>query len=132
MNDNFGLNGNGYPTVRIPFSFDAIDQVAVELAPFGVQYGGFTSCNINAVTKSGGNEVHGGFFYDYTSDSLKGDSLEGDDIPTGDFDEKRYGFNVGGPIIKDELFFFVAYEKLDGAQIFEYEALDRWYRSSNN
>ena len=55
---------------------------------------------------------------------LKGDSLEGDDIPTGDFDEKRYGFNVGGPIIKDELFFFVAYEKLDGAQIFEYEALD--------
>ncbi|MFT5851582.1 MAG: hypothetical protein ACI87J_001555, partial [Colwellia sp.] len=45
MNDNFGLNSNGYPTVRIPFSYDAIDQVAVELAPFDVQYGGFTSCN---------------------------------------------------------------------------------------
>jgi len=124
MNDNFGLNSNGYPTVRIPFSYDAIDQVAVELAPFDVQYGGFTSCNINAVTKSGGNEVHGSVFVDYTSDSLKGDSLEGDKIDTGDYDEKRYGFNVGLPLIEDKLFFFAAYEKLDGAQIMQYSAFD--------
>ena len=124
MNDNFGLNSNGYPTVRIPFSYDAIDQVAVELAPFDVQYGGFTSCNINAVTKSGGNEVHGGVFIDYTSDSLKGDSLEGDDIDTGSFDEKRYGFNVGFPLIEDKLFFFAAYEKLDGSQIMDYIPID--------
>ncbi len=124
MNDNFGLNSNGYPTVRIPFSYDAIDQVAVELAPFDVQYGGFTSCNINAVTKSGGNEIHGSVFMDYTSDSFKGDSLEGDDINLGSFDEKRYGFNVGLPIIKDNLFLFVAYEKLDGAQIMQYTPFD--------
>jgi len=124
MNDNFGLNSNGYPTVRIPFSYDAIDQVAVELAPFDVQYGGFTSCNINAVTKSGGNEVHGSVFMDYTNDSLKGDSLEGTNIPTGDYDEKRYGFNVGLPLIEDKLFFFAAYEKLDGAQIMQYSAFD--------
>lgn len=124
MNDNFGLNSNGYPTVRIPFSYDAIDQVAVELAPFDVQYGGFTSCNINAVTKSGGNEVHGSVFMDYTSDSLKGDSLEGDDINLGSFDEKRYGFNVGLPLIEDKLFLFAAYEKLDGAQIMQYTPFD--------
>jgi len=124
MNDNFGLNSNGYPTVRIPFSYDAIDQVAVELAPFDVQYGGFTSCNINAVTKSGGNEVHGGVFIDYTSDSLKGDSLEGDDIDTGSYDEKRYGFNVGFPLIEDKLFFFAAYEKLDGSQLMQYIPMD--------
>jgi hypothetical protein len=124
MNDNFGLNGNGYPTTRIPFSFDAIDQVAVELAPFDVQYGGFTSCNINAVTKSGSNELKGSVFVDYTSDSLKGDSLEGDDIPTGNFTEKRYGFNVGFPLIEDKLFFFAAYEKLEGSQILQYSALD--------
>jgi hypothetical protein len=124
MNDNFGLNSNGYPTVRIPFSYDAIDQVAVELAPFDVQYGGFTSCNINAVTKSGGNEVHGSVFMDYTSDSLKGNSLEGDDIDTGSYDEKRYGFNVGFPLIEDKLFFFAAYEKLDGAQILQYTPFD--------
>ena len=124
MNDNFGLNSNGYPTVRIPFSYDAIDQVAVELAPFDVQYGGFTSCNINAVTKSGGNEFTGSVFLDYTSDSFKGDSLEGDDIDTGSYDEKRYGFNLGFPLIKDELYFFAAYEKLDGAQIMQYTAFD--------
>ena len=124
MNDNFGLGGNGYPTVRIPFSYDAIDQVAVELAPFDVQYGGFTSCNINAVTKSGSNEVHGGVFMDYTSDSLKGDSLQGNSVDTGSYDEKRYGFNVGLPLIEDKLFFFAAYEKLDGAQIMQYTPFD--------
>lgn len=124
MNDNFGLNSNGYPTVRMPFSYDAISQVAVELAPFDVQYGGFTSCNINAVTKSGENEIQGGFFYDYTSDSLKGDSLEGDSIDTGSYSEKRYGFNLKAPLIEDTLFFFGAYEKLDGAQIMDYAAFD--------
>jgi len=124
MNDNFGLNSNGYPTVRMPFSFDAIDQVAVELAPFDVQYGGFTSCNINAVTKSGENEVHGGVFFDYTSDSLKGDELEGSKIPTGDYSEERFGFHVGAPLIEDKLFVFVAYEKLEGAQIFQYTPFD--------
>lgn len=118
MNDSFGLNSNGYPTERMPFSYDAIQQVAVELAPFDVQYGGFTACNINAVTKSGGNEFHGGVFYDYTSDSFRGDSLEGDDIQLNDYDEKRYGFNVGGPIIQDQLYFFAAYEKLEGANLF--------------
>ncbi|MCG7531877.1 TonB-dependent receptor [Psychrobium sp. MM17-31] len=124
MNDNFGLNSNGYPTTRMPFSFDSIGEISVELAPFDVQYGGFTSCNINAVTKSGDNEISGGFFYDYTSDSFKGDSLEGDDISTGDFDKKTYGFNVGGALIEDKLFFFTSYEKLDGAQIFNYAPLD--------
>ncbi|HDY93411.1 MAG TPA: TonB-dependent receptor [Pseudoalteromonas sp.] len=120
MNDNFGLNSSGYPTERIPFSFDSIAQVAVELAPFDVQYGGFTSCNINAVTKSGTNELTGGFFYDYTNDSLSGDSIKGNKQDLGDYSEKRYGFNVGLPLIEDKLFLFTSYEKLEGAEIFEY------------
>lgn len=119
MNDSFGLNSNGYPTERMPFPYDAISQVAVELAPFDVQYGGFSACNINAVTKSGGNEFHGSGFYDYTNDSLRGDKLEGDKINTGDYTEKRYGVTLGGPIIKDKLFFFAAYEKLEGANLFD-------------
>ena len=119
MNDAFGLNSNGYPTERMPFSYDAIEQVSVELAPFDVIYGGFSACNINAVTKSGSNEWSGGAFYDYTSDSLRGDSLEGDKIEGGSYDEMRYGFNFGGPIIKDSLFFFIAAEKLDGANLFD-------------
>ena len=119
MNDNFGLNSNGYPTERIPFSYDAVEQVAVELAPFDVQYGGFSACNINAVTKSGTNEIHGYLFGDYTNDGLRADTLEGDDITTGEYDEYRYGFGVGGPIIKDKLFFFAAYEKLEGVNLFD-------------
>ncbi len=119
MNDNFGLNLNGYPTERVPFSYDAIEQVAVELAPFDVQYGGFSACNINAVTKSGTNEFHGYAFGDYTSDSLRGDSLEGSPVTSGEFDEIRYGFGLGGPIVKDKLFFFLAYEKLEGANLFD-------------
>ena len=119
INDSFGLNSNGYPTERIPFSIDAVQEVAVELAPFDVEYGGFTACSINSVTKSGENEIHGGFFFDYTNDSLRGDSLEGDSITTGDYSEKRYGFNIGGPLIEDKLFFFAAYEKLDGANLFD-------------
>lgn len=128
MNDNFGLNDNGYPTVRTPFSYDAIDQVAVELAPFDVNYGGFTSCNFNAVTKSGTNEVHGKVFFDYTNDSLTGDKIEGEKVQQGNFSEKRYGFSVGAPIIKDELFVFVAYEELKGAELFDYPK----YGSSDN
>ncbi|MFT5759875.1 MAG: hypothetical protein ACI9LM_004659 [Alteromonadaceae bacterium] len=123
MNDSFGLNDNGYPTTRIPFSYDSIDQVSVELAPFDVKYGGFTSCNINAVTKSGGNEVHGGFFYDYTNDSMKGDSIEGEDLDNGSYTEERYGFNVGLPLIEDTLFFFGSYEKLEGVELFGYAPL---------
>ena len=119
MNDNFGLNSNGYPTERIPFSYDAIEQVSVELAPFDVQYGGFSACNINAVTKSGTNEFHGGLFIDYTSDDLRADSLEGDDLSLSEEDETRWGINVGGPIIQDKLFFFAAYEKLDGVNTFD-------------
>jgi hypothetical protein len=123
MNDSFGLNFNGYPTTRMPFSFDSIDQVAVELAPFDVQFGGFTACNINAVTKSGTNEIHGGMFYDFTSDSLTGDKIDGQDVDTGSFTEKRYGINFGLPLIKDTLFFYTSYEKLDGVQLFQYDAL---------
>lgn len=118
MNDSFGLGSNGYPTIRMPFSYDAIDQVTVEIAPFDVIYTGFTGCNINAVTKSGTNEIHGGVFFDYGSDSLQGDSLEGDDINAPANSDKRYGFHVGFPILKDKVFAFVSYEKYDGNSIF--------------
>jgi hypothetical protein len=131
MNDNFGLSSNGYPTVRAPFSFDSIDQVAVELAPFDVQYGGFTSCNINAVTKSGGNDISGGMFYDYTNDSMKGDKVEGEEIDNGDYSEKRYGFHVGMPLIEDSLFLFTSYEKLEGVEQFSYSALNNTVSQSD-
>lgn len=123
-NDNFGLGSSGYPTIRAPFSYGSIEQVAVELAPFDVQYGGFTACNINAVTKSGSNEFKGSAFFDFTSDSFRGDELEGEKLETGDFTERRYGFDVGGALIEDKLFFFTSYEKLEGATLFDRGAAD--------
>ncbi|GAB2706865.1 TonB-dependent receptor [Aliiglaciecola aliphaticivorans] len=124
MNDLFGLNSNGYPTERMPFSYDAIEGVAVEIAPFDVIYGGFSACNISAVSKTGTNEVHGTAFYDYGSDDFRGDSLEGEDVNIGDYSEKRYGFSIGAPLIKDKLFIFAAYEKLEGANLFDRGVID--------
>ncbi len=117
LNDGFGLNSNGYPTQRMPFPFDAISSVAVELAPMDVVYGGFSACNINAVTKTGSNEMFGSVFFDYGSDSLRGDKLEGDSIESQDYSETRWGIELGGAIIPDKLFFYGAYEKYDGADL---------------
>ena len=114
LNDGFGLNANGYPGQQMPFPFDAIQNVAVELAPFDVQYNGFTACNINAVTKSGANEFHGSVFINYTDDNLRGDKTEGQTITSDPFRERRYGGTLSGPIIKDRLFFFGAYERFRG------------------
>lgn len=118
QNDRFGLNSNGYSTaVGMPFPYDAIQQVSVELAPFDVTYGGFSACNINVVTKTGTNEWIGGVFWEWTSDKLRGETLtvEGSqqDLGTPGFNEHKRGFNVGGPLFKDRLFLFAAYEWSD-------------------
>ncbi|NNL89261.1 MAG: TonB-dependent receptor, partial [Marinicaulis sp.] len=115
QNDDFGLNNNGFPTQRLPFPFDAVEQVAVEIAPVDVEYGGFTGCNINAVTKTGGNEFHGRLFVDYNFAGLHGNSLEGDPVSKPETDEKSYGAVITGPIIPDRLFFTAAYEKFSGS-----------------
>ncbi|RKQ71132.1 carboxypeptidase family protein [Litorimonas taeanensis] len=118
LNDNFGLNSNGYPTERIPYSFDAIEQVSVELSPIDVEYGAFTACSVNAVTKSGTNEIHGKAFFDYATSSLKGDKAGDLEVSNDGFEEKRYGFSLGLPVIKDKLFLFGAYEKQEGSNLF--------------
>ena len=117
LNDGFGLNSNGYPTQRMPFPYDAISSVAVEMAPMSVVYGGFSACNINAVTKTGRNEIFGSVFFDYGSNDLRGDKLEGDNIAQQDYEETRYGFEVGGALIEDKLFFYGAYEQYNGADL---------------
>ena len=114
QNDRFGLNNNGYSTATgMPFPFDAVQQVSVELAPFDVTYGGFSACNVNVVTRSGTNEFTAGVFYEYTDQDLRNDSLDGQDLSGPDYEEEKYGFSVGGPIIEDKLFFFAAYEETE-------------------
>ena len=125
LNDTFGLNSNGYPAERMPFSYDAIDQVAVEFAPYDVQYGGFSACVINAVTKSGTSELTGSFFYEMTNDSLTGDETETSELTIPSYDEAKYGFTVGGPVLQNSLitgdmYFFASYEKYDDQDLGEY------------
>ncbi|MFC3093677.1 TonB-dependent receptor [Alteromonas sediminis] len=119
MDDIFGLSDTGLPTNRFPFSFDSLEQVSVELAPFDVVYGGFSACTINSVIKSGSNEFSGSFFYDYTDNNLRGDKVDGNSFDWPDYEEERYGLTFGGPLIKDKLFFFASYEKLEGADLYE-------------
>ena len=111
QNDNFGLSKNASATQRTPISIDAIEALSVNVAPYDVTYGGFLGGNINIVTKSGTNEFHGGVYGFITDDSLTGNKSEGENLGIGTFKEETYGFTLGGPIIKDKLFFFVNYEK---------------------
>jgi len=118
QNDDFGLNGNGYPTQRSPISIAAVEQLSIDVVPFSAKDGGFSGAKINAVTKSGTNELEGELFYEYTSDSLTGNPGPSRYEPNSaspdlDFSEKTWGFAVGGPILKDRLFFFMNYEKYE-------------------
>ena len=114
QSDLFGLNGTPFASRNsLPLPYDAVRETSVEFAPFDVQYGQFTGCAINVVTKSGTNEFHGSAFYTYASDDLQGDKAGGDDFSGSSYKEKRWGVSLGGPIIKDRLFFFGAYEKTD-------------------
>ena len=116
QNDRFGLNSNGYSTATgMPFPYEGIAQVSAELAPFDVTYGGFTACNINAVTKSGSNEWTGTVFLERTGDQWRGDTLkvngETQDYSSKDFTEDTKGFSIGGPLLEDKLFIYGAYEE---------------------
>ncbi len=115
QDDGFGLNDSGFPSESQPFPFEALSSVSVEFAPFDVQYGLFSGCNINATTKSGTNEFHGGAFIYYNDDSLTGNTVNGQERNLGVFDNLKYGAYVGGPIVKDRLFFHVTYDKEEGS-----------------
>ena len=114
QSDVFGLNGTPFASRNsLPLPFDSIAETSVEFAPFDVQYGAFTGCAINVVTKAGQNDFHGTAFFNFASDGLKGDSIDGDKIPQAPFKEYRWGATLSGPIIKDRLFFSLGYEEID-------------------
>lgn len=118
LNDDFGLNATGYPTTRSPISLDAIEQIIVDTSPFNAKDSGFQGAKINAVTKSGTNDLSGSFFFEKQNDSLAGEYRN----PTSgnkeslDFDEKTWGATLGGAVVKDKLFFFGSYEKYSSPQ----------------
>ena len=117
-NDVFGLasNGsNGGQAGAQPVSMETIDQIQINVAPFDVRQGGFTGGAINAITKSGTNVFHGSVYGYGNNESLLGKKYR---LPDGSYssayeDESEYqaGFTLGGPIVKDKLFFFANYER---------------------
>ncbi len=113
LNNNFGLSsdplpGGGYQ----PISLDAIEEVSVNIAPYDVRQSGFTGAGINAVTKSGTNTFHGTLYGYFRNQDYNGTKVASSTISKGpDQSNKVYGAAIGGPIIKDKLFFFISAEK---------------------
>lgn len=115
FNNPFGLDAAtpGGQTSAQPISLDAIDQIQVTTAPYDVTQSGFTGASVNAVTKSGTNEFYGTVYGFFRNDDLTGGKIDGDDVFKTGLEQKQYGFSIGGPIIKNKLFFFVNFEKDD-------------------
>lgn len=113
FNNPFGLDAPtpGGQTGAQPISLDAIDQIQISTAPYDVTQSGFTGASINAVTKSGTNEFHGTVYGYFRNESLTGGKIRGEDVVKPDLNQNQYGFSVGGPIVKDKLFFFANFEK---------------------
>lgn len=112
--DSFGLNGTPFAARNaLPIPFDAIRETSIEFAPYDVEYSDFTGCAVNVVTKSGENKFHGSAFFTFRNDDLRGDTVDGQNFTPAPFEEKRWGATLSGPIIRDRLFFFAAYEETD-------------------
>ncbi len=109
-NDPFGLNANGLPTLGTPISQDTIQEYNISTANYDVATRRGVGAIVNAVTKSGTNDFHGSVYYVFQN--RKDMIADYNDQPYGGFRRAwTTGATVGGPIIKDKLFFFVSYEK---------------------
>ena len=122
-NDVFGLTANGSNGGQAgaqPVSMETIDQVQINIAPFDVRQSGFTGGAINAITKSGTNQVHASV-YGYANNqalySKKYANADGSIVENALTEQLQYqaGATVGGAIIKDKLFFFASFEKSDNS-----------------
>ena len=112
FNNSFGLSGTlGGQTNAQPISIDAIDQIQVSIAPFDVRQGSFTGAGINAVTRSGTNKFQGSVYEFRRTQSLVGKNVRDQTNVFPSFDLTNFGARLGGPLIKDKLFFFVNYEQ---------------------
>ncbi len=111
FNNAFGITElPGGQTNAQPISLDAIEQLQVNLAPYDVKLSGFTGAGINAVTRGGTNEFAGSVYTFIRSKGLTGNKVDGQTVLKDDFKQNQYGFRVGGPIIKNKLFFFISGE----------------------
>ncbi len=118
-NDLFGLAATGTPggqTDTQPISLDTIQEIQVAISPYDIKQGGFTGGAINAITRSGTNDFHGSVYGSKRNQKYIGSNVPqayGDalDKPIATFDYSQLGARVGGPILRDTLFFFASGER---------------------
>ena len=114
FNNAFGI-GSNLPANGSPISLDALDQISVSVTPFDVRQSGFTGGSISAVTKSGTNEFKGSAYVYTQNVHLQGNHVGGTELERTSSHTTTYGVTLGGPIIKDKLFFFINGEYEDQA-----------------
>jgi hypothetical protein len=110
-NDAFGLESNNLPTARQPISIDAIESINIALTNFDVSRSGFTGASVDAVTRSGTNEITGTVYSVFGNSDWTG-KRDGNRF-AGFEDESTMGFTIGAPIIRDRLFVFANYERFN-------------------
>ncbi len=93
-----------------PVSMDAIQEITISLSPYDLRQGGFTGAGVSAVTRSGTNELSGSAYFFFRNEKFAGKKVDGIEVPIPNFSFKNYGVRLGGPIIKNKLFYFVNIE----------------------
>lgn len=112
FNNAFGLAGTlGGQTFSQPISLDAIEQIQVNLSPYDVRQGGFSGAGINSVTRSGSNTFKGSIYTYLKGPGTQGYNVRTVTVPKQDFSYNLRGFAVGGPVVKNKLFFFLSGEQ---------------------
>ena len=127
FNNNFGLN-DGLPGGGSPISIDAIEEMQVVISPYDVRQTNFIGGGVNAITKSGTNTFKGSAYVYHRNENMRGDMAAGKAV-SGARDKDRnttYGFTLGGPIIKNKLFFFVNAEYANVPTV-----VNRWRASAD-
>jgi hypothetical protein len=114
LNNSFGLSSDPLPGggSAQPISIEAYDEISVNVSPIDVRQSGFTGAGIYAVTKSGTNTFHGSVYGLYKDQRFNGTNIGDVDISNtfAKSQTKTYGFTLGGPIIKNKVFFFTNFE----------------------
>jgi Carboxypeptidase regulatory-like domain len=114
FNNSFGLGGQpGDRTGVAPISLEAIEQVQVSVAPYDVRQGNFVGAGVNTVTRSGTNMIQASVYRRMRNESFVGTEAAGQAFNPGTFNTYTTGVTAGGPIVKNKLFAFGAYEKQD-------------------
>ena len=127
FNNNFGLSSN-LPGGGNPISIDAIEELQVVISPYDVRQTNFIGGGVNAITKSGTNTFKGSAYIYHRNEFLRGDTVEGEQISGARAKDRSttYGFTLGGPIVKNKLFFFVNFEYIKVPTV-----VNRWQGSTN-